>query len=646
MLIKILLIIALIIGLVYFITIKLKKDKANSKPISQVANLNASGNDSASKSVSYANLLAVMDEIDCAILSNANFEHVIELLFSNLPLYFPCTLVALSQLDKHPTDPTAMQVATQDGKRHQLGQKLDKSMQKILAATPNGVLITPAENYPSLAPLFSLGATRLLTLPIFRDAELSAVLTIGFNDKALIHEEMWRIARYFADRLGVALTMVVRAKSLYYQENFDAVTMLPNRRACRERLSSEMSRAHRYKLQVAVLYISLDGFKKVNDAAGYAGGDAILKQVGQRIRTHLREPDLVSRFGDDEFTVILPDANGTSGVSKVAQKLIEFLSQPFLYDEHPYYLNANIGISVFPEDGQVVDTLIQHADTAMTRVKAKGYGQFMFHEAQVNFAAINRLSLERDLRQALINDELFLQYQPQIDLFSEKLVGVEALVRWQHPTMGVIAPIEFIAIAEESDLIEQLGELVRIKACQQFKLWQEVGIAPKRIALNISSKEFKRDNFVHDFLSLLMNTGVKPSAIELEITESLLLESGGHVTAALQQLRKQGVLIAIDDFGTGYSSLGYLVKLPFDVLKIDRLFVAEIGKSSENHEIVSVIIDLAHQLRKTVCAEGVESEAQLQFLKERGCEVAQGYYLSQPLSVDDFEKFAIQKLSE
>lgn len=628
----------------YLLRSTLLKSKAISEPVNQLAGMEVKGMEKLSHTGMYSNMLAAMDEIDCAILSNANFEHVIELLFSHLPTFVPCSLVSVSQLDKDPTDETAMQVLTLDGKRHQFAQLLDRSVKKMLSADPNGILLETSDTYPSLAPLYALKAERLLMLPVYRDAELSAVLTISFNIDVPITEEIRRIARYFADRLGVALTLVVRAKSLYYQENFDAVTMLPNRRACRERLASEISRAHRYQLQVAVMYISLDGFKKVNDVAGYVGGDAVLKQVGQRIRTHLREPDLVSRFGDDEFIVILPDASGASGVSKVAQKLIEFLSQPFKYDEDAYYLNASIGISVFPEDGLVVDALIQHADTAMTRVKAKGYSQFMFHEAQMNSLAINRLALERDLRQALIKDELFLQYQPQIDLFSEKLVGVEALVRWRHPTKGVIPPMEFIAIAEESELIGQLGHYVRKVACKQFRLWQDAGIAPNRIALNISSKEFKRENFVDDFLALLADTGVQPTSIELEITESLLLDIGNQVTASLQHLRKQGVLIAIDDFGTGYSNLGYLVKLPFDVLKIDRIFVAEIGKSSENYEIVSVIIDLAHQLRKTVCAEGIEDETQLAFLKERGCEVAQGYFLSKPLSVEDFEKFALQKL--
>ena len=628
----------------YLLKLTLFKTKAISKPTTPLTGTEMNAAENHASPNRYFNMLSAMDEIDCAILSNANFEHVIELLFSHLPTFVPCSLVGVSQLDKNPADDTAMQALTMDGKRHQFAQLLDRSVKKMLSADPNGILLETSDTYPSLAPLYALKAERLLMLPVYRDAELSAVLTISFNIDVAITEEIRRIVRYFADRLGVALTLVVRAKSLYYQENFDALTLLPNRRACRERLASEISRAHRYQLQVAVMYISLDGFKKVNDAAGYVGGDAVLKQVGQRIRAQIRESDLVSRFGDDEFIVILPDTSGTSGVSKVAQKLIELLSQPFKHDEDAYYLNANIGISVFPEDGLVVDALIQNADTAMTRVKAKGYGQFMFHEAQMNSLAINRLALERDLRQALIKDALFLHYQPQIDLFSEKIVGVEALVRWRHPTKGVIPPMEFIGIAEESELIEQLGQYVRKAACKQYRLWQDAGIAPNRIALNISSKEFKRENFVADFLALLAETGVQPTSIELEITESLLLDIGNQVTASLQHLRKQGVLIAIDDFGTGYSSLGYLLKLPFDVLKIDRLFVAEIGKSSENYEIVSVIIDLAHQLRKTVCAEGIEDETQLAFLKERGCEVAQGYLLSKPLSVEDFEKFALQKL--
>ncbi|NOT65142.1 MAG: EAL domain-containing protein [Methylotenera sp.] len=634
--ILILLLILATVSAVYFYITKLSKDGAYSKLSSHLQDSNRL------ELEHYAKILAVMDEIDCAILSNASFEHVVGLLFSHVPSFIPCNVIAVAQLDKDPADPSSTLAATQDGKRHHLATGLDKSLKKILNEHANGYLVEPNETYASIAPLLGLGAKRILMLPLFRDAQLSAVLYLGFEENVQLVGDTRRISRYIADRLSVALTLVLREKSLYYQENFDEVTLLPNRRACRERLSFEISRAQRYKFKIAVLYISLDGFKKVNDATGYAGGDAILKQVGQRLQINLREPDLVSRFGNDEFVVILPNVTGTSGVSKVAEKLIEFLSHQFSYDEHQYFLNSNIGISVYPEDGLTVDLLIQNADTAMARVKAGGVERFMFHEANMNTQAISRLALERDLRKALNSNELFLVYQPQINLRNGKIIGAEVLVRWQHPSKGVIPPIEFIPIAEESDLIEQLGEYVRKMACMQYKTWQAQGIAPSRIALNVSSAELMRQAFTANFLALLQETGVHPSDIVLEITESLLLDVPGHVNTSLQHLRKQGMRIAIDDFGTGYSSLSYLAKLPFDVLKIDRSFLAEIDKPSANNEIVSVIIDLAHHLNKTVCAEGLENETQLEFLKARGCEAAQGYFLSMPLSVEAFEKFAIQ----
>jgi EAL domain-containing protein (putative c-di-GMP-specific phosphodiesterase class I) len=275
----------------------------------------------------------------------------------------------------------------------------------------------------------------------------------------------------------------------------------------------------------------------------------------------------------------------------------------------------------------------------MNRAKSHGHEKFAFNEAQMNSFAIHRLAMERDLRLALEKQELYLLYQPQMDLRNGKVVGVEALVRWRHPTNGVIPPIEFISIAEESNLIMQLGEQVRRMACQQYRTWQDARIAPKRMAINVSSKELMRDNFATDFLNLLNEYGVLPNSIELEITESLLLNITGPLSESLKILRQQGVLIDIDDFGTGYSSLSYLTTLPFDVLKIDRAFVTEVVKASDKSEVVSMIITLAHHLRKTVCAEGVETEAQLQFLKDLGCEKAQGYLISDPLSAGDFESF-------
>lgn len=601
--------------------------------------LSAPSTSTKSASLNTANIFAFLNEIDCAILSDADLARVLELFFSNLKAFIPCELVAITQLDIGSADVSGLLVATEAGERREYPTLLDNTLKKILSVNPNGYFLENFDAYPSLKPFSELGAEKVLMMPVYRDAELATVLYFGFNKDFVLSADVLITARYLADRLGVALTSIVRAKSLYYQENFDSVTLLPNRRFCRNYLAKEIMRAQRFGTQIGVLYISLDGFKKVNEVAGYAAGDAILKEIGQRISAKLREIDYVARFADNEFAVILSDTSGPQSLSKVAEKVIELISQQLIYDNHSYYLNASIGITVYPSDAMTVDLLLQYADAAMIRSKASGYGKFMFHEAEMNSFAMHRITMERDLRLAHEKEELHLLYQPQLDLRQNKIVGVEALVRWQHPTKGIIQPAEFISIAEESGLIIQLGEHVRRIACRQYRKWQEAGIAPSRMALNVSSKELMLDTFATDFIKLLDEYDIPPASIELEITESLLLSITNQLNASLSLLRQQGVIIAIDDFGTGYSSLSYLATLPFDVLKIDRAFVSEVAKVSNKSEIVTVIISLAHHLRKTVCAEGVETDAQLQFLKDLGCEMAQGYLISQPISAKEIESF-------
>lgn len=616
----------------------LYKSKQSKKEIA-LKQLNASQSSNIPQNLQSNDMLSFFNEIDCAILSNVGFERVLEMFFSNLKAFIPCELVAVTQVDIGAVDISGMLVATQAGERRDYPTLLDSAIKKILSVNPNGYFLENLDNYPSLKPFSELGAAKALLMPVYRDAELATVLYFGFSESAELTTQISKVARYLADRLGVALTSVVRAKSLYYQENFDSITLLPNRRFCRNYLAKEIMRAQRFETQVGVLYLNLDGFKKVNEVAGYAAGDAILKEVGQRISTNLREIDYVSRFADNEFVIILTDIAGPQNLSKVAEKLISLLNQHITFDGNQYYLNASIGIAVYPTDAITVDLLLQYADAAMTRAKTQGNGKFMFHEAEMNSFAMHRLAIERDLRLALDKSELFLQFQPQIDLRTGKLIGAEALVRWQHPTKGIVPPVEFISIAEDSDLILKLGQQVRTLACEQYRIWQDKGIAPARMAMNISSKELMKEAFAEDFLAMLSQYAIKPSSIELEITESLLLNMVGQANSSLATLRQHGVLIAIDDFGTGYSSLSYLAKLPFDVLKIDRAFISEIAKVSDTFEIVSVIISLAHHLRKAVCAEGVETEAQLQFLKDLGCESAQGYLISKPLSATEFERF-------
>lgn len=581
-------------------------------------------------------MLAMLNEIDRAILSNASFERVSELVFAHAHQYVPYAWLAITPLEKEAHPPTLLALA--DGKQSYISLHFDSALKSNLDEHPNGYLIEDLEQISALKPLHGLGATCMLLFPIFRDAELSAVMSFGFAQPSQIDAYTERVAGFFADRLGVSLTSVFRAKQLFYQEHYDLVTGLPNRRSCHQRLSLELSRAHRNQLKLAVLYISLDGFKKVNDVAGYTGGDAVLNQVAHRLREHLREPDLVSRFGSDEFVVVLTDVGNSINVGKVAEKILDLLAEPFAYEDFRFYITATIGISVYPSDSQSVESLLHQADTAMSRLKSKTPGQFIYYEEEMNSVMVERLNIERDLRQALNNDEIFLMYQPQLDLRTKKITGVEVLMRWRHPKRGVVSPLKFIDIAEESDLIELLGYFARKTACEQLVEWKKRGLLVPKIALNVSSKELKRAAFEADFNEMLQLTGVHPSSIELEITESLLVEQGEHLQTMLKRLRDDGVQIAIDDFGTGYSSLNYLAHLPFDVLKIDRAFVEAIGKPAETYEIVSVMIHIAHHFGKKVCAEGVENKAQWTFLKEHGCETIQGFMFSEPLSPEDFEK--------
>lgn len=587
-----------------------------------------------------AKLLSLMNEIDRAVLSNASFERICELMCTQLHQYIPYQWVAISTFEKHTTPSTVLTML--DGQTSYLPIQFEPALKARLDSQPNGYLLEQMQAYESLKPFEGLGASCMLMLPIYRDAELSALLSFGFADVAHANNEVRSASSYFADRLGVVVTSVFRAKQLFYQEHYDTMTGLPNRRSCHQRLSLEISRAHRNNLILGVMYISLNGFKKVNDIAGYMGGDAVLQQVAERLRSHLREPDLVSRFGGDEFVLVLTDIDGLVNIGKVAQKILDLLAQPFMYDELQFYLTATIGISVYPNDGQAIDLLLRNADTAMSRIKTKDSGSFIFYEETMNSAMIERLNLERDLRQAFVNQEVFLMYQPQLDLRSKRISGVEVLIRWKHPKRGVISPMQFIHIAEESEVIEQLGGFVRKTACEQLAVWQSKGLLIPKVAINVSSKELKNTGFEASFNAVLQSTGVNPSLIELEITESLLIEEEGQLNAMLRRLRANGVQIAIDDFGTGYSSLSYLAKLPFDVLKIDRAFIQAIGRPSESHEIVSVMINIAHHFGKKVCAEGVETQQQLQFLKENGCESMQGFLLSEPLSAPDFEQFFVK----
>lgn len=416
---------------------------------------------------------------------------------------------------------------------------------------------------------------------------------------------------------------------------YDMLTGLPNRVLFADRLKQAIVMAERDNRDVALLFLDLDHFKNVNDSIGHTYGDRLLKISADRIQHCLRNSDTVARIGGDEFVVILPLVSGAEDVSKVAGKILDTLRKPVQFEEYEIYTSASIGISMFPTDGTSVDDLLKNADIAMYQAKEGGRNNFQFFSRDMNAQALTRQLIESSMRQAISRDEFYLVYQPQFNIGSRTIVGLEALLRWQHPQKGSIYPLQFINIAEETGMIIPIGEWVLRTACRQAKIWHDAGAPWLRIAVNISARQFKQDTFVDLVRSILDESGLPPACLELELTESTIMEHASRNIQALQDLKSLGIKLSIDDFGTGYSSLSYLKHFPIDRLKIDRSFVRDISTDGDDAAIAEAIIVMAHSLKLDVVAEGVEQEEQLDFLNSRNCDMFQGYLLSHPLSVSD-----------
>jgi diguanylate cyclase (GGDEF)-like protein len=417
----------------------------------------------------------------------------------------------------------------------------------------------------------------------------------------------------------------------------DLLTGLPNRALFMDQLGRRIEQARVAGEAVAVLFLDLDRFKNVNDSLGHDVGDRLLIAVAQRLRRSVRNADCVARLGGDEFTVVLAEVIGPNAAVTAAQNICRALSTPFQIDGHDIFVSTSVGISMYPHDATDVGTLLKHADTAMYRAKKTGSG-FQFFEASMEHSISEHVRMENDLRRALDRDELEVYYQPQARVESGSIVGAEALVRWRHPTRGMVSPAEFIPLAEETGLINPLGEWVLRTACRQLRAWRDAGLPPIRMAVNLSVKQLLKKDFASSIEQALNDTGVDPSMLELEITESTLMENAQDTLEALHRLRGLGVRLSIDDFGTGYSSLSYLKRFPVDIIKIDRSFVRDVPHDADDASIVTGIIALAHSLRLEVVAEGVETASQLAFLQERSCDLMQGYYLSKPVPAEQFAR--------
>ncbi len=419
----------------------------------------------------------------------------------------------------------------------------------------------------------------------------------------------------------------------------DALTKLPNRTLFGMRLVEALDYARRIDRMVAIHLLDLDRFKEINDTLGHIAGDMLLQQVSQRLVKCVRKSDTVARLGGDEFAVIQTNLLYQNDISVLAGRLNDALSAPFDLDGESIYTGTSIGITIYPHDGTEADKLLKNADLALYRAKQEGRSTFQLYDPQMNAEIQTRKAMEQDLRQALDHGALFLHYQPQIEIASGRIVGAEALVRWRHPVHGMVPPATFVPVAEQSGLIERLTETVLLDACKQAKSWQEAGLPPLQVSVNLSPADFKRKNVVPMVVATLEESRLDPACLELEITEGMVMSSAESVIATLDQLHALGVELAIDDFGTGFSSMSYLKRFPVDRLKIDQTFVRDIPGNSEDASITNVIINLGHSLGLKVVAEGVESEEQLEFLRNSECDEAQGYCISRPLSASAFAEY-------
>ncbi len=431
-------------------------------------------------------------------------------------------------------------------------------------------------------------------------------------------------------------------RRLSHQAHHDALTDLPNRLLFKDRAHQVILQARRHQDQVAVFFLDLDDFKLVNDTLGHAAGDSLLCQVGERLKASLRQEDTVARQGGDEFLILLPELSSEQQAAQVAQKLLDALSAPFQLCEQEIYVTASLGIAIYPVDGEDPEILIQHADTAMYQAKAEGRKQYHFYTLALNERLSEHLTLQNEMRRGLERQEFILYYQPQYRLSDGQFCGMEALVRWQHPERGLLLPGKFITIAEDSGLILPLGEWVLHTACAQNKQWQDLGYPPVRVAVNISARQFRQKSLVSQIAGILAETGLEPKWLELEITESLSMENVAFSVEILQKLKSMGIRLSIDDFGTGFSSLSYLSRFSLNTLKIDRSFIAALNNHLDGQAIVLAIIELAQNLGLKVIAEGVETEAQLNFLRTNGCDEVQGFLLARPVSGEDLVAYWVE----
>jgi diguanylate cyclase (GGDEF)-like protein len=495
------------------------------------------------------------------------------------------------------------------------------------------MMMTGLDDIESIDHAFEVGATDFTTKPL--------------NYPILGHR-----VRYLLRTMQAFESLRKSRKEIHQLAFYDPLTNLPNRRLFSDRLQQAIESARHDNTLTGVLFIDIDNFKRINDSFGHGVGDKFLKAVSSRLVACLRRSDSVgrsfeedqvsiARLGGDEFTVLMSRFEKPEDAARVAKRIIDAISVPFLLGDEEIVVTPSIGIAVFPYDGDTVEELVKHSDTAMFHAKEHGKNNFQFYTDSMSTTAIERLALENAMRKAIDKNEFEVYYQPKIALESGRIAGLEALIRWNHREMGLVSPADFIPLAEDTGLIVPIGEWVLRNVCEQVKYWQDIGMAPIRVAVNLSACQFRQTMLRQQVERILQTTGVDAGCLELELTESVIMEDIQTSSVVLRDLKRMGIHISMDDFGTGYSSLGMLKRLPLDTLKIDQSFVRDITIDVDDASIVDAIISLAHSLRLRVIAEGVETGEQLEFLRNRGCDEAQGYLFSRPLTAANIERWLL-----
>ncbi|NRR28815.1 EAL domain-containing protein [Oxalobacteraceae bacterium] len=575
-------------------------------------------------------------------------------------------MVSGCAIDQHRSNEGSIWVYADISARKEAEEKLRLSA-TVLEHIADGVVVLDAQGtIVAVNPAFTqitgyseaeaLGRDRTLTRSGRHDEEFYDTLWNEQVENGFWRGEIWNLRKsgeLYLEYLTVSAVRDTRGVTTHYvgvfsditqvkesQEKLDhlahhdPLTALPNRLLFHDRLQHAIQRATRDTEQLALLFIDLDRFKNVNDTLGHHIGDELLQQVAKALSDRLREGDTLARLGGDEFIVLLEDVDNEYSASLVAEKLVTMFEQPFMVAGHELFVTCSVGISLFPNDAVDLNMLIRNADVAMYQAKARGRNGFSFYQPSMTGEGVERLRLETFLRRSIEKDEIFLNYQPQVDISSGRLVGVEALVRWNHPELGLVPPIRFIPLAEDTGFINQLGKWVLFESCRQMVRWQQAGLQVPKIAVNLSAKQFERGSIVNMVGEILKETGLEPERLQLEVTESVIMNTGDALDF-INDLHSIGVGLAIDDFGTGYSSLAYLKQLPVQTLKIDRSFIKDISTDVNDEAIAIAIIQLGKSMNLSVIAEGVETEEQVAFLLRHGCHLAQGYYYSKPVLADD-----------